>query len=100
VSLLERPQPTSAITEVALVPAAAAIRDQPRAPSAARKLSAFDQALSFRMLREAADDYASRHGRHGSAEYRAAWLRFRQRVKSLDDLQRIRAKASRTSAKR
>ena len=55
----------------------------------------FDRALELQELRRAAEAYASRHGDVGSVRYRAAWLRFRQRVQSIDDLQRMRAKAAR-----
>jgi hypothetical protein len=52
--------------------------------------TAFDQALEQRALREAAEAYATRHGEPGSPAYRAAWLRFRQRIRTLDDLRAAR----------
>ena len=55
-----------------------------------------DEAMSY--LRQAAEAYASRHGEAGSATYRAAWLRFSQRIRSIDDLRRIRASAARRKA--
>ena len=60
----------------------------------------FDRALELQELRRAAEAYASRHGDVGSVRYRAAWLRFRQRVQSIDDLQRMRAKAARIKPRR
>ena len=50
--------------------------------------TAFDQALENQALREAADDYAQEHGNPSSPEYRAAWLRFRRGVRTVDDLRR------------
>jgi hypothetical protein len=60
----------------------------------------FDRALELLELRRAAEAYASRHGDIGSVGYRAAWLRFRQRVQSIDDLQWMRAKAARAKPRR
>jgi hypothetical protein len=62
--------------------------------------TAFDRALELHELRLAAEAYASRHGEMGSAGYRAAWLRFRQRIQSIHDLQRMRAKATGAKARR
>jgi predicted RNA polymerase sigma factor len=53
--------------------------------------TAFDQALEERALREAAEDYALKRGKSGSPDYDAAWLRFRHRIRTLDDLERWRA---------
>lgn len=60
----------------------------------------FDRALELRELRRAAEAYASRHGEVGSAGYRAAWLKFRQRIQSIHELQRLRAKAARAKPRR
>jgi hypothetical protein len=59
------------------------VRDQPAVPTP------FDRALELHVLREAGEEYASRHGEPGSAAYRAAWLRFRQRVETAGDLRRM-----------
>jgi hypothetical protein len=48
--------------------------------------TAFDQALEQRDLYEEADGYAMRYGQPGTAPHRAAWLRFHQRIKTVDDL--------------
>jgi hypothetical protein len=58
----------------------------------------FDRALELLELRRAADVYASRHGEPGSAAYRAAWLRFRQRILCIEDLQRMRASSARAKS--
>lgn len=68
-------------------------------PETSGKPNAFDQAISLQLLRQAADDYASRHGPRGSSAYRAAWLRFRQHIHSIDDLHRMRAQAARPSVR-
>jgi len=60
--------------------------DDPIRPPEAEVRTAFDQALENQALGEAAEDYALHHGNPGSPEYRAAWLRFRQRVRTVDDL--------------
>lgn len=60
--------------------------------------TAFDNALELNELAREAKAYASRHGEPGSADYRAAWLRFRQKVQSVDDLQRLRAPSRRGKA--
>lgn len=60
----------------------------------------FDRALELRELRRAAEAYASRHGKVGSAGYRTAWLKFRRRIQSIDELQRWRAKAARAQPRR
>jgi hypothetical protein len=60
----------------------------------------FDRALELVELRRAAEAYASRHGQVGSAGYRTAWLKFRRRIQSIDELQRWRAKAARSAADR
>lgn len=52
--------------------------------------TAFDQALVNHALGEAADHYARQRGSPGSPEYRAAWIRFRSRIRTLDDLERWR----------
>lgn len=57
--------------------------------------TAVDRALELYDLRVAAQAYASRHGSSGSARYRAAWLRFRQRIRSTRDFQQLREKAAR-----
>jgi hypothetical protein len=56
---------------------------------------AFDRSLELRELRRAAEDFAARHGEPGSAAYRAAWLKFRQQIRSIEDLERLRAKIRR-----
>jgi hypothetical protein len=56
-----------------------------------RQPTAFDHALELHDLRVAAEMYAASHGEPGSAGYRAAWLRFRRRIHSIEDLQRLRA---------
>ena len=55
----------------------------------------FDKSLEARALREAAETYALGRGDSGSPEYRAAWLRFRQRIKTIEHLQSWRASAAR-----
>jgi hypothetical protein len=73
---------------------------------------AFDEALARGDLSAAADGYAARSGEPGSAPYRAAWLKFRQRIKTPEDFRRWqraveqkehldhpRAAATRTSAR-
>jgi hypothetical protein len=55
----------------------------------------FDDALVRRELLLAADEYASRQGERGSPAYRAAWLRFRQRIKTEEDVRRWRAAVAR-----
>jgi hypothetical protein len=54
----------------------------------------FDRALELHELDLAGEEYASRHGKPGSTAYRAARLRFRERVTSVQDLRRIRARRS------
>jgi hypothetical protein len=54
----------------------------------------FDRSLEARGLNEAAHAYARRQSEPGTPEYRAAWLRFRERIKTFGDLQRWRAQAS------
>jgi len=53
--------------------------------------TAIDQALEYQALREAAEDYTRTPGNPGSPEYRAAWVRFRYRIRTLDDLERWQA---------
>jgi hypothetical protein len=53
----------------------------------------FDRALELHDLDEAAEHYASRYGKPGSDDYRAAWLRFRKRVRTAEDLERLRQAA-------
>lgn len=60
----------------------------------------FDRTLELREPRRATEAYASRHGEVGSAEYCAAWLNFRQRIKSIHDLHGFRAKAARAKPRR
>lgn len=50
--------------------------------------TAFDQALENQALLEAAENYARQLGRRGSPEYRAAWLLFRGRIRTVGDLER------------
>ena len=57
--------------------------------------TAFDQALELTELHWARETYASRHGEPGSVAYSAAWLRFHQQIKTIEDLQRLRANAAR-----
>jgi hypothetical protein len=52
--------------------------------------SPFDRSLEIRALSAAAEEYALRHGKRGTARYRAAWFEFRQRVKTIEDLRRAR----------
>jgi len=52
--------------------------------------SAFDMSLRERELRLAAEEYALRYGERGSPEFRSAWLRFRQKIRTSDDLRRWR----------
>jgi anti-sigma B factor antagonist len=67
-----------------------AIRPDVTATDTAHAHSAFDRALEERALRDAAARYALRSGEPGSPGYRAAWLRFRANIQTLDDLQRRR----------
>ena len=48
--------------------------------------SPFDRALANREMTAAARAYALRHGHPGTAEYRAAWLRFRRRIRIADEV--------------
>jgi len=56
--------------------------------------SPFDDALEHRELARAAEVYASTRGGPGSPEYRAAWLQFRRKVKTIEDLRSARARAA------
>jgi hypothetical protein len=58
----------------------------------------FDRSLELHDLDEAADEYALRHGEPGSATYMGAWVRFRQRIKTAEDLRDMRATARRRAA--
>lgn len=60
--------------------------------------SPFDSALQIHDLRDAAEEYALRHGHPGTPEYRAAWIRFRQHIRTADDLRRWRLAQARRSA--
>ncbi len=51
----------------------------------------FDDALMQHSLRAAADAYARRHGTPGTTAYRTAWLEFRRRIRTSEDLQRWEA---------
>ncbi|HUA07192.1 MAG TPA: hypothetical protein VMB27_25040 [Solirubrobacteraceae bacterium] len=53
--------------------------------------SAFDEALELSDLWAAADWYASRDGRPGSAAYYSAWWRFRKKIRTTEDLRRLNA---------
>jgi hypothetical protein len=65
--------------------------ERPVQRSGARPLSTpFDEALEQRELREAAQAYASRYGELGTPAYREAWFRFRERIRTSDDLRRAR----------
>ena len=55
---------------------------------AARVSSPFDRSLETRILSDAAEEYGLRHGQPGTAAYRAAWLEFRRRFRTLEDLRR------------
>lgn len=55
--------------------------------------NAFDQALELTDVLVAAERYALRRGEPGSAAYFVAWLRFRRRVRTGEDLRRLRAAA-------
>jgi hypothetical protein len=52
--------------------------------------NAFDQALEGYELLRAAEQYAPRRGECGSPSYREAWLRFRQHVRTSEDLRKWR----------
>lgn len=52
--------------------------------------TAFDQALENHALLEAAEHYALQRGGPRSPEYRAAWIRFRSQIRTIDDLNRWR----------
>ena len=52
--------------------------------------TAFDIALEQDELLRATEDYALRHGAVYSTEYRKAWLRFRQRIRTPEDLAALR----------
>lgn len=69
-----------------------------RSPVTMPERSAFDRSLELRELRRAAEAYAARRGEPGSASYRDAWLRFRRRIPSIEDLQRIRTASARTTS--
>jgi hypothetical protein len=60
----------------------------------------FDRALAQQALRVAADTYAVRFGTPRSAAYRAAWLKFRQRIRTLEDLHRWEAAIATKAAER
>jgi hypothetical protein len=64
--------------------------------------TAFDTALEQRDLYEEAVAYALRHGAPGTAAYRDAWVKFRRRIRTVEDLRRWRrnatAKAERATA--
>jgi anti-sigma B factor antagonist len=64
--------------------------EDPRPPETRLPPTAFDRSLEMRELRRAGETYASRHGEPGTPTYRAAWLRFRQQIHSIADLQRLR----------
>ena len=49
-----------------------------------------EDALGLSELRSAAAAYAIGHGPRGSVEYRAAWLLFRERIRTAEDLRRWR----------
>jgi anti-sigma B factor antagonist len=65
--------------------------EHPRPPQTTLPPTAFDRSLEQRELRHAGETYALRHGKPGTATYRAAWLKFRQHIHSSADLQRLRA---------
>lgn len=58
----------------------------------------FDRALEMRALREAAEAYAAKRGEPGSPSYRAAWLKFRQRFQSMEELRQWRSCVARRAA--
>lgn len=60
----------------------------------------FDTALQYSDLIDAAEEYALTHGDPGTPEYRVAWLRFRRRIRTGDDLHRWRAARARRSSRR
>lgn len=62
-------------------------------PAASR--NPFDTALERTELAQAARAYALHHGEPGSAGYRAAWLRFRRHIQSIEDLERLRRPSAR-----
>jgi hypothetical protein len=49
----------------------------------------FDDALAAQALSDAADAYARRRGNPGTPEYREAWMRFRERIKTIADLRHL-----------
>lgn len=55
---------------------------------------AFDRALELHELRQARDTYAWRYGEPGSVAHRAAWLRFHQRIKTIEELEGLRRNAT------
>jgi GAF domain-containing protein len=55
--------------------------------------SPFDRSLEAHELGVAARGYAQRHGKPGTVEYREAWLEFRARVRTTEDLRRLREEA-------
>lgn len=57
-------------------------------------MTPFDRAIELHELHEAQDTYAWGHGEPGSPAYRAAWFRFQQHVKTIEDLQRLRRSAA------
>jgi hypothetical protein len=52
----------------------------------------FDTALANTDLRAAAIDYARRAAAPGTPEYHAAWLKFRQNIRTTEDLRRWRTR--------
>ena len=57
--------------------------------------TAFDIALEQNELCQANEEFALRHGAIDSAEYLKAWLRFRQLIRTIDDLAALRLAQSR-----
>ena len=53
--------------------------------------SPFDAALASHALNVAARKYARRHGEPGTPEYRDAWARFRQQIRTPGELRRWEA---------
>ena len=52
--------------------------------------SSFDRSLETRELIAAAEEYALRRGPRQTPAYRAAWLEFRHRIRTIEDLRRWR----------
>jgi hypothetical protein len=83
-----RPDGSASPNNHPAVPAQSAVSRAGAAIAKAVTPTAFDQALRNQALLEAAENYALERANHDSPEYRAAWLRFRRQIRTLDDLER------------